>query len=65
MATPEPKADGIKNFLDNMFDRTNKIENNKCVSCGGDAIEFDDEESRREYKLSGMCQHCQNEFFTS
>ena len=34
-----------------------------CVACGADIFDFDDELSEREYKISGLCQKCQNEFF--
>ena len=40
---------------------------NRCVSppagCGGPATQFEDEASRREYTISGLCQKCQNEVF--
>ena len=69
MATPAQKAPALENMMINMFgfDRRTFIENNKCVpapiGCGGDATEFDNESSQREYTLSGMCQACQNKFF--
>lgn len=34
-----------------------------CVWCKGDATEFRDELSRREYAISHMCQTCQDEVF--
>lgn len=34
-----------------------------CVSCGATDLTFDDELSEREYKLSLLCQKCQNEMF--
>jgi len=34
-----------------------------CVSCGGDASEFKDELSRKEYYMSGLCQVCQDSIF--
>jgi len=37
--------------------------NHKCVICGGDAIEFKNDISRREYDISGMCQKCQDKVF--
>ena len=33
---------------------------NLCVACNGPAVEFKDEISRREYRLSGLCQICQD-----
>lgn len=34
-----------------------------CVDCKQPAIEFNDELSKKEYKISGWCQQCQNEIF--
>ena len=34
-----------------------------CVTCGSDANHFRDELSRKEYSISGMCQHCQDGVF--
>ena len=34
-----------------------------CVSCGNSAGAFDDLVSAREYRISGLCQTCQNEVF--
>lgn len=34
-----------------------------CVSCGATDLVFDDELSEREYKLSLLCQKCQNAMF--
>lgn len=38
-----------------------------CTTCGGDVDldNFVDEFSKREYKISGMCQKCQDEVFTN
>jgi len=36
----------------------------KCVWCGGEAKEFKDEISKREYAISGLCQACQDRTFT-
>jgi len=48
-------------------DRRTTITANKCVSppigCGGDANDFKDELSRREFTISGLCQHCQDKVF--
>ena len=32
----------------------------KCVTCGEDITEFRDELSISEYRISGMCQKCQD-----
>lgn len=41
------------------------IELKVCTTCGDkvDVGNFVDELSRREYKISGMCQKCQDEVF--
>ena len=36
---------------------------NQCVCCGKAATEFRDEISKREYQISSLCQHCQDEVF--
>jgi len=43
--------------------RSECLENDRCVICGGDAVEFDNELSRKEYAISAMCQTCQNKVF--
>jgi hypothetical protein len=35
----------------------------KCVVCAGDASEFKDDISAKEYTISGLCQECQDEAF--
>jgi uncharacterized CHY-type Zn-finger protein len=36
-----------------------------CIFCGKSAKNFRDELSRKEYKISGLCQVCQDEVFNS
>ena len=36
---------------------------NQCVCCGKSATEFRDEISKREYAITTLCQHCQDEVF--
>ncbi len=40
---------------------------NRCLpkpyGCGGEATEFNNEPSEREYAMSGLCQKCQDKFF--
>ncbi len=43
--------------------RTKSKINSTCVTCEGNAISFDDELSRKEYEISGMCQECQDSVF--
>lgn len=34
-----------------------------CPTCGGSITDFRDSESREEYRISGMCQGCQDSVF--
>jgi hypothetical protein len=34
-----------------------------CVTCGGTAYQFSSEKQAKEYRLSGMCQKCQEGVF--
>ena len=43
--------------------RTTAKSQSKCCKCGGDASVFKDELSKKEYKLTGWCQTCQDDFF--
>lgn len=43
--------------------RSVAIAGDSCVSCGGRADKFDDEISKREYGISGLCQKCQESVF--
>lgn len=35
----------------------------RCAFCGGAATSFSDELSRTEYRISGLCQSCQDKVF--
>lgn len=63
MATPSQKSPEMTAFLEAMMKRTTRINANRCVTCGGEAKEFADALSRKEYSISGMCQKCQTEVF--
>jgi hypothetical protein len=71
MAEPTKKATHIKEVLDTWtkrhlgISRTEAITKDICVWCKRPATEFKDEISRREYRISGMCQSCQDETFGS
>lgn len=39
------------------------VETKRCAICGYSAKAFTDELSSREYRLSGLCQICQDEVF--
>jgi uncharacterized CHY-type Zn-finger protein len=59
----------MDNFKDemslNLFgrSRTLAIAGAQCVACGRPATEFRNELSRKEFGISGLCQHCQDRFF--
>lgn len=69
MAKPTTKSAEIDRALYRLFGtpRVDCIESDVCVpspvGCGGPATEFDDELSRKEYSISGLCQKCQNKVF--
>ncbi|KKL57947.1 hypothetical protein LCGC14_2230280 [marine sediment metagenome] len=65
MANPSQKAPGINKFLSGITgrDREQTIKNDKCMTCGGEASDFKDDLSRKEYTISGMCQGCQDSVF--
>ena len=39
------------------------FENNTCICCNNPAHEFRDELSEKEWKLSALCQDCQDSVF--
>lgn len=72
MADPTKKATAIERALDALIGggknaRPRAIQQDVCVAapigCGGKAVEFRDEISRREYRISGFCQNCQDNMF--
>lgn len=69
MAEPTEKAEPIAEFLDQISNRTEAITQDVCVpspfGCGRRAAEFRDDASRREFAISGLCQHCQDIIFDS
>lgn len=44
-------------------DRVATILSHTCMTCGGKADYFRDALSRKEYRISGMCQRCQDKVF--
>ena len=69
MAKPSDKSTEVESFIERMFsfDRRDYIRQDKCIpkpyGCEGPATEFDDDLSRKEYTISGLCQKCQNSVF--
>ena len=62
------KSDGIENSLEKFckekFNSSRK--DDKCIRCGSEKIEisdFTDIVSVKEYRISGLCQECQDEVF--
>ena len=43
--------------------RSDALAQDKCARCGGDAADFRDDASKREYSLTAWCQGCQDHFF--
>jgi len=65
---PTEKSPEIESVLTSIFgvDRRKSITENKCVFCAtpiNPETEFRDECSRREYRISGICQKCQDKTF--
>ena len=62
------KDDIPKRPVDLIFPgRREAIAGKTCIpapaGCGGDATEFKDEISKREFRISGLCQTCQDAAF--
>jgi hypothetical protein len=65
MAKPADKNPEIRNFQSEIMGTNveQSINANKCVSCGGEAVNFDNAISISEFTISGLCQDCQNDVF--
>jgi hypothetical protein len=68
MATPTRKHPAIEALIDSTLPagsmgRVASIKADKCSWCGKDAFVFRDDLSRKEYRISGMCQACQDRTF--
>lgn len=65
MANPTKKHVNVEKTIDNFSPRPRiqSIKNDTCSWCGLEAINFSDELSRKEYRISGLCQKCQDETF--
>ena len=63
------KSTEMEVFLDEVSEmlfgnsRSAAIDAGFCVMCSGDAKEFRNAQSRREFQISGMCQKCQDDLF--
>ena len=65
MAEPTKKNPEIRSFQSTLMggDITKAIHQDVCISCHGPATEFKDDISRKEFRISGMCQACQDSVF--
>lgn len=67
MAIPSYKSPQIAKLLNQLGGRDAAIQADRCVNppigCGGDATEFRDKLSYKEYTISGLCQNCQDKVF--
>jgi hypothetical protein len=63
---PSDKSDEVESKIESIFgfNRRAYIQDNRCVpppvGCGGPAVKFRDELSRKEFSISGLCQKCQD-----
>ncbi len=69
MAEPTKKAPEIRELQSKLTgdDPEAAIRADRCikppVGCGGPAVEFADDLSRQEFRISGLCQKCQDSVF--
>jgi hypothetical protein len=67
MLTPSDKSPAIENFLEATTGRSSAITEALCIKppfgCGKAITPFRDEKSAAEYRISGLCQTCQDEVF--
>lgn len=67
MAIPSKKHPAVEALINKFSNRNEAITNDRCINppmgCGGEAVEFKDEPSRKEYSISGWCQACQDGVF--
>jgi hypothetical protein len=63
--TPTPKAPATENVLTKLtgISRQEAAKKKICVMCKGPVAGFRDALSEREYSISGLCQHCQDQIF--
>ena len=69
MAKPSKKSEPIDRTLEAMSSilfgvgRKESISEGTCVSCKEEASTFNDNLSRKEFTISGLCQICQDSVF--
>ena len=57
----ESMLEGFSRMLGNP--RSVAFESSTCVTCSGEAKDFRDATSEKEYTISGMCQDCQDKIW--
>ena len=62
---PTPKAPAIDEFITAVLgvSRREVINRNKCVACRYPDLYFRDEVSKKEYRICGLCQRCQDRIY--
>ena len=64
---PTKKSTAIEQMLEKVSGRTTAVTGMRCVrapiGCGMPVTGFKDALSEREYRISGLCQKCQDAFF--
>ena len=62
---PTNKSKEIDNLIKDVIgiDRREVIKNNTCAFCVEPNLEFRNAISVQEYRISGLCQNCQDEVF--
>jgi len=62
---PSKKSAQVELAISRLAGKSREIQiaSAKCMTCDGEATEFTDDLSRKEYTISGMCQTCQDSVF--
>lgn len=62
---PTPKAPAIDELITSLFgiQRRSVIRAGRCAFCVKPNLNFRDERSKKEYRISGVCQKCQDQAF--
>lgn len=65
MYQPTDKAPGMEQVIKDIsgVDRVAIINNDHCATCDNPNLAFRDTLSQKEYRISGMCQDCQDQVF--
>lgn len=58
-----PAIQGLMRAMANNPEAFSKAQGPTCACCGGSADEFRDAAAEEEYRISKMCQRCQDQVF--